>query len=72
MGIAAQRRVAVVHYQAPDLDAHVVERAAVRLDQRSILRGLPLNEEYDLRFHFLCDGERCVTGRQIVNKFGRS
>src|SRR5262249_5838115 len=71
MGTASKRGVSIVHDEASDLDAHMIERAAAWLDERSILRGFPLNKEYDLRFHLLCNGERRITGRKIVNKIRR-
>ena len=61
MGTASQCRVSALHRQASYLDTDIEERAAMRLDQRLILRGVPLKKEHDLRFHLLCDSQcRCM------------
>jgi hypothetical protein len=44
MGAASQRPVSILDRQALHLEAHVIKRAAVPLDQRSILCGFPLKK----------------------------
>jgi hypothetical protein len=66
MGATSERGISAVHRQALELDTDVIERTAVRLNQRSILRRLPLKYQHEFRFHLVCDSERRFPGREIV------